>query len=1211
MVWNVQGTGNKKKINAIKEVVRIYKPTVLALVETHMGEEHAIKMGTILGYNGQSRVNAIGFSGGIWLYWRKEINTLTPITEHQQFITVEIPRNGELPWFFSAVYASPDPTNRRQLWVELENFARNNNRPWLLAGDFNETRSLRERHGGDQNMARRCENFDNWIENCEFLELAFTGPSHTWARGNSVATRQSARLDRALCNADWGALFEDAMTWNAEIFGNIFKQKKNLLARIEGCQRSLALGRKSNIIKLEANLRRELDEILAREELLWYQKSRLEFIKDGDRNTAYFHEFNTRDWEWLTKPFTMAEIENVISYMGALKAPGPDGFQALFYQKNWGLIAPSLCSMVINVLEGKGMPTSLNDTHLVLIPKVDTPEFITQFRPISLCNVAYKIISKALANRIKRVLPHVISETQSGFVPGRQITDNIVIFQEAIHSMRKKKGKTGIMAIKIDLEKAYDRLRCDFIHATLSDMNFPGLLIDVLMECVRSPRMQILWNGEPTEQFTPSREVRQGDPLSSYLFVMCLEKLQQAIDYEVRNNNWHPIVSCRNGPHITNLFFADDMVLFAEATEEQALLIKNVLENFCKVSGEKVSAPKSKIFFSSNTEGTTRIAVRDILEFEETDDLGTYLGVPTINGRVNRHTFSHLEERVNRRLAGWSTKRLSLAGRATLVKSTLNTIANYNMQSAKIPRSVCDSIDRKSRRFLWGGDEDKKSIHLVSWENIQKPKSIGGLGIMSARQANAAFLTKLGWRVLTERSSLWSQVLRAKYCNNRCDIDIFQPKNSMSNVWAGITSQSRTIVRGASMVIGNGRRHGWNWDSFSNFLPQELLQKIASISLVDDPDLEDSLYWKGTSSGKFSISSALGFLKELDYSTLPESLIWRTIWRIPVQQRVRMFLWLAAHGRLMVNVNRVVRNMGDDPMCPRCNEFEETTDHLLRACPYSKRIWDAVGINSMCSDFYAPSFLDWLTKNASNEVTTSELDWPILFALTCWWILKWRNNIVFGRDNENPTLPGSFLYQQLEWSKKAFDKFNIFIPQQINPNVEVFIRWLPPPHGWILLNTDGASKGNPGPAGGGGIFRDETGNFLSAYYFSCGSCTSMKAEFLALLAGLKRAKALRLSRLLIHMDNSNCVKIINEEQLVSNSMKFIVKQCQELIQDELWEVKLDHTYREANRAADLLANQGVFSSTIVSFLEAPIDELRPILREDIFGVAIPRVIASS
>ncbi|XP_074274041.1 uncharacterized protein LOC141597474 [Silene latifolia] len=211
MVWNVQGTGNKKKINAIKEVVKTYKPSVLALVETHMGPDHAMKLGQILGYDGQSRVNAVGYSGEIWLYWRTNLITVTPVKEHEQYITVEVARNGEYPWFFSAVYASPDPSNRRELWSELENFAKTNNRPWLLAGDFNETRSLSERHGGDRNMERRCEKFNEWIDNCELIELAFSGSPHTWARGNSVETRQSARLDRALCSSEWGTMFEDAM----------------------------------------------------------------------------------------------------------------------------------------------------------------------------------------------------------------------------------------------------------------------------------------------------------------------------------------------------------------------------------------------------------------------------------------------------------------------------------------------------------------------------------------------------------------------------------------------------------------------------------------------------------------------------------------------------------------------------------------------------------------------------------------------------------------------------------------------------------------------------------------------------------------------------------------------------------------------------------------------------------------------------------------
>ncbi|XP_074310528.1 uncharacterized protein LOC141646557 [Silene latifolia] len=189
MVWNIQGAGNKLKITALKEVVKTYKPTIMALIETHMGGDHAEKLRNILGYGGHTRVDTIGFSGGIWVYWKPELVDVIPVTKHHQYLTVEVVRRGEPPWFFSAVYASPNPTDRRELWTELENFARSNNHPWMAAGDFNETRNLAERHGGDSNMVRRCELFDNWIENCELIELEFSGPLHTWARGNSLETR--------------------------------------------------------------------------------------------------------------------------------------------------------------------------------------------------------------------------------------------------------------------------------------------------------------------------------------------------------------------------------------------------------------------------------------------------------------------------------------------------------------------------------------------------------------------------------------------------------------------------------------------------------------------------------------------------------------------------------------------------------------------------------------------------------------------------------------------------------------------------------------------------------------------------------------------------------------------------------------------------------------------------------------------------------------
>lgn len=155
-------------------------------------------------------MDAQGFSGGIWVYWKTELVTVDPILQHNQFITMEITRVGEEPWYLTTIYASPDPSRRQELWKELEEFAQSHKKPWLLAGDFNETQFRWERNSSCSETPRRSRQFNHWVKNNQLLEIEFSGPSHTWARGNSVDTRQSARLDRALCNTEWGLRFESA-----------------------------------------------------------------------------------------------------------------------------------------------------------------------------------------------------------------------------------------------------------------------------------------------------------------------------------------------------------------------------------------------------------------------------------------------------------------------------------------------------------------------------------------------------------------------------------------------------------------------------------------------------------------------------------------------------------------------------------------------------------------------------------------------------------------------------------------------------------------------------------------------------------------------------------------------------------------------------------------------------------------------------------------
>ena len=157
----------------------------------------------------------------------------------------------------------------------------------------------------------------------------------------------------------------------------------------------------------------------------------------------------------------------------------------------------------------KKVPEYLNTTHLALIPKIQGPETLGNYRPISLCNTVYKVLTKIIVARLRPFLGKLISPLQTAFVPGRKGMDNVIIAQEIIHSLSKKKGNTGYMAIKIDLEKAYDKIEWSFVRKMLVRANFPPNLRDIIMSCVSTVSTSILFNGEALKPIYPSRGIRQ------------------------------------------------------------------------------------------------------------------------------------------------------------------------------------------------------------------------------------------------------------------------------------------------------------------------------------------------------------------------------------------------------------------------------------------------------------------------------------------------------------------------------------------------------------------------------------------------------------------------------------------------------------------------------------------------------------------------------
>ncbi|KAG8378977.1 hypothetical protein BUALT_Bualt07G0040500 [Buddleja alternifolia] len=290
------------------------------------------------------------------------------------------------------------------------------------------------------------------------------------------------------------------------------------------------------------------------------------------------------------------------------------------------------------------------------------------------------------------------------------------------------------MVIKIDLEKAYDKVRWDFLEQTLDAFNFPRQLINLIMHCVTSSSPQILWNGMALPPLKPKCGLRQGDPLSPYLFVLCMERLSHIIEAAVRERNWQPIQPCREGPKFSHLFFADDLIFFTKASHDNARKIKLILDSFCTHSGLLVNKHKSKIFFSKNVGNRRKRDLANCLEMSSTNNIGKYLGVPRLHERVKTSTFKEVIDRILSKLSSWKARWLNLAGRTTLIQSVTLAIPAYAMQTSWLPTSVCNRIDRINHTFLWGGEEGaKRKIHLVKWDTVTKGKKEGGLGIKDSR----------------------------------------------------------------------------------------------------------------------------------------------------------------------------------------------------------------------------------------------------------------------------------------------------------------------------------------------------------------------------------------------------------------------------------------------------------------------------------------------
>ncbi|XP_015936169.1 uncharacterized protein LOC107462117 [Arachis duranensis] len=1243
--WNTRGIANRDTVRTLKELKRLYKPDVIILLEPRCSGTNAEEVIQSIGSQFSCVEEAVGFSGGVWVLWDDASLMISIIKKQAQFIHMRVKITNNPSWYITAVYASPQERLRRQLWEDIRDIAT-------------------ERKGGSIGNMNACRKFQRWMCDCNLIDLGYVGSKFTWKGAEREGMeRILKRLDRAVANKEWKMMFPDARvetlprcssdlyplliktiparmdigekpfryeimwethseykevindtwklgeglpqklnlltnglkTWNKEVFRDVFRRKERALRRLNGIQKSPDYGSNQFLYRLEKELTEELEGILKQEELLWLQKSRQLWITEGDRNTRFYH----------TKTLIRRRKNRIV------KLRNSDG--------EWCEDIECLKGLAIKHFDD--LYTEDQQQSFQLNTVLTYPPMESEHLAIMEAKLKHDEIKEALFG-----IGSLKAPGEDGY-PTHFFKENWSLVQEAFCSY--------IRYLWLNPEAIAE----DFIRRSLEEFGIPHHLRRIVMSCVESVSYKLLWNGCKLEKFLPTRGIRQGDPISPYLFVIAMDKLSQLIEEKVNEGRWKPMTARRQGPAISHLLFADDLLLFVEASTNQTNVVKGVLEEFKLASGFQVNISKTSIFFSKNVTGQTKEEIKNQSGFIEADCLGRYLGAMLTNARKGKEKFKNLIDKVAGKLKGWKSSCLSFAGRVTLAKSVISPSMNFDMMHMKIPKGICYEIEKMQRKFVWRGDMENRKFHAVNWNTLCQPKYLGGLGFKKLETMNVAFLLKILWKIHTDKEAfLWVQTLVNKYGRDKILLHDMKVCVTDSPLWKELTKLQGLFYQNISRSIGDGKEanmwrdrwvknepplllnskklidntninmtvseaviHGqWNFEFLQQFLHEKTLCKIRALPPAEPELGSDGLRWNPASDGNFSISSTYRILENHGEET---DQIWRIIWKWRGPERIKCFIWLVVRERIMTS-HRRARIFGMNSSCHRCTGVEENTIHMLRDCPVASRVWVKLIHHEHIHDFFRAPFNAWIRWNLAMDLgTTKQGNWNTQFLVTCWWLWKWRNQEIFNPPFQRPMQPLPFILKQVKLIQEAFKKEG-----QRKNKIETNICWECPPEDWMKVNTDGAAKGNPGMAGCGGLIRNYQGRWIAGFVANIGYCTAYYAELWGVYYGLKTAWELGMRKIILEVDSKAVVDVIKGATNFNKHPEAIVRKIVKILQRK-WQTKLVHSYREGNRGADCMANESLFTEPGYHFIDQPSTKLRSILADNCRGATLPRLIS--
>uniref|UniRef100_A0A803P8A0 Reverse transcriptase domain-containing protein n=1 Tax=Cannabis sativa TaxID=3483 RepID=A0A803P8A0_CANSA len=816
---------------------------------------------------------------------------------------------------------------------------------------------------------------------------------------------------------------------NSRFFHNLLNARKarNTISRIERDN--------GDIIDSEKEI---VEELIAFFSKLYTSETRMGTGVEGIE-WQHIAEPSARQLEC---PFEEDEVRNIVFSCEGSKAPGPDGFSLAVFQNNWEVIKNELME-VFRAFHSEGrIEGSINDTFICLIPKRLNSCKVKDFRPISLITSVYKIIAKTLATRLRGVLGETISETQSAFVEGRQILDSVLLANEAVEDYRSR-GKKGFV-LKIDFEKAYDRVDWGFLDLVLRKKGFGERWRKWIRGCVSSTSFSIFVNGRVRGKFHGSRGLRQGDPLSPFLFTLVADVLGRMVDKAVETEAFSGFQIGKDNIRLSHLQFADDTLFFVKDEDSLQKLVK-IVEAFCGISGLKVNLNKSQLLgICLSDEAVAQGA--NLIGCEVGKWPMTYLGMP-LGGSPRKKTFwEPVLDKCAKRMDGWKCSFLSRGGRLTLIQSVLSSLPIYYLSLFKVPKMVLKELEKMMRDFFWEGGDLAGGDHLVAWDEVCKPRAEGGLAIGRLEMRNKGLLMKWLWRFPLESNSLWHKVIKSRYgkADNFWDtkqgvrmsprgpwMDIadlyheygkmvkFKVGNGASirfweDEWIGgpsLRDQFPTLAvlsraKNASIqeMIGDAGEVGdcvasWDFKFRRNIMDREipsltqLIQKLEHVRVLSI--LDDSRIWLPDSCGIFSSKSAFSWFTATKDSN---EMSWtKILWKNRGPSKVKVFGWLVAldklnlHARLQKKRPFLCISPG---WCVCCKISGEDNAHLFLSCSLARSLWIML-INEFEIQWAMPCSVPCMLVSKVGSSNRSTSLWRTAVLSVLWVVWLERNNRTF------------------------------------------------------------------------------------------------------------------------------------------------------------------------------------------------------------------------